>query len=52
MARHLFLSFEPMSHLRKLVLMICGVIGIFGEVNVEALRVFGIEVVSCSEEFD
>ena len=50
--KHLLLPIKPYCHLRVLVLVIRSAVGVLGKVNVEALSVLGVEVVSSPKALD
>ena len=46
MAEDLLSAFEPKRHLQKLVLLVCRAIGNLRQVDVQPLRVLGVEVIA------
>lgn len=52
MALDLLLAFEPLRHLRQLVLVIGRAVGILGKVDVQALRELRVVVVGGAVEFN
>ena len=49
---HLFAPFEPRCHLRQLVLLVASAVCVLGEVDVKALRVLRVVVVSHAEHLN